>query len=166
MARWVVRPHTLTWMWQAPSAPFPAPSMLKGPSCAMGTSGPLQDERHTRVVWFSSVIITADKCFLFVHPPACHPFTSDIPPASPEDQTRRQRGGRDHQESAKKKRDKPGRNEIRWLFVSCRVGKKMPASRQVSCLVRSLSGAKRMKCALWQRNRLWQPEMQTRGGLG
>lgn len=151
-----------------PPPPFPAPSMLKGPSCAMGTSGPLQDERHTRVVWFSSVIIIADKCFLFVHPPACHPSTSAVPPSFAQGpDTEAERTERWSGECEKKKRrDKPGKNEIRWLFVSCRVGKKMPASRQVSCLVRSLSGAKRMKCVLWQRNRLWQPEMQTRGGLG
>lgn len=44
MAHWDVAPHTLTWMWQVPP---PTPSALKGPSCLMGTSGPLQEEHHT-----------------------------------------------------------------------------------------------------------------------
>lgn len=142
----------------------PPPSVLKGPSCVMGTSGLLQDKRQTSRM----ILLRHNNCWQ-VFPP-CPPtsLSSIHQHRLPELCLRTRHGGREGGEiisRVQKQWDKPGKDKIRWLFVSYRV-RKMPASCQVSCLVRSLAGAKRRKCSLWQWNRLWQQEMQTRGGLG
>lgn len=143
------------------SAPL---SALKGLSCMMGASGLLQEERHTSCM----ILFCHNNCWQVF--PVCPPtsLSSIQQHHLPELGPRTRHGGRLGEEiirRVRKKWDKPENDKIRWLFVLRRV-RKMPASSQVSCLVRSLVGAKRMKCVLWQRNRLWQREMRTRGGLG
>lgn len=168
MARWDVPPHTPTWMWQAYSPPLSGSiNAERAELCDGHIRPPSGRTAHTSCV----ILLRHNNCWQVF--PVCPPtsLSSIHQHCPPQLCPRTRHGGREDREiirrvRKKKRRDKPGKNEIRWLFVSCRVGKKMPASRQVSCLVRSLSGAKRMKCVLWQRNRLWQPEMQTRGGLG
>lgn len=142
----------------------PAPSARKGPSCVMGTSGPLQEEHHNSCM----ILLGHNNCWQVF--PVCPPtsLSSIHQHRLPKLRPRTRHGGWEGGEIIRrvcKKWDKPGKDKIRWLFVLCQV-RKMPASSQVSCLVHSLVGAKRMKCVLWQRNRLWQREMQTRGGLG
>lgn len=120
-----------------------------------------QEKCHaTHIMWFSSVVM-GDKCFLSVHPPSPHPPLREhcLPKLRP-----RRRGSRDDEmegsaAESEMKRGMGGKKDKMPLRIA--LSQEMPTSH-----ILSQRGGRKVKCLLWQRNRLWQREMQTQGGLG
>lgn len=102
--------------------------------------------------------------FLSSTHPSIHP--RPLPPESSPEETQGADMIRRWEIDRREREEERDEGGVKKMPVCIALSKEMPRSLQISCLIRSQRGEREVKRLHWQRNRLWQREMQTQGGLG